>query len=148
MQLADSPEMCSLNHLNPGHFMKVLGKAQLSGIQCLDQHTSAGPGHSLGLPGHPGMETLHELHEGEAADGAVPRDQIRNVWNDSGAPCILPGKSTCMHKAQLGCGSDSSGTGLRTHLQCQPGRSTPGFGYWETQSHEDENRAFQGGNKS
>lgn len=46
MQLADSPEMCSLNHFNSGHFMKVLGKAQVSGIQCLDQHASAGPGNS------------------------------------------------------------------------------------------------------
>lgn len=46
MQLADSPEMCSLNHFNSGHFMQVLGKAQVSGIQCLDQHSLAGPGHS------------------------------------------------------------------------------------------------------
>lgn len=46
MQLADSPEMCSLNHFNSGHFLQVLGEAQVPGIQCLDPHASAGPGHS------------------------------------------------------------------------------------------------------
>lgn len=152
MQLADSPEMCSLNHFNSGHFMQV--HRESPGFR----DPVSGPtlfGRSWPLvacwdfQGAQGWKHLHELHEGgKAADRAVPGDQIINVWNDSGAPCVLPRKSTCMHNAWLGCGSDSSGTGVRTHLQWQAGRSTPGFGCWETQSHEDENRAFQEGKKS
>lgn len=35
MHLTDSLKMCFLNHFNSGNFMKVLGKAQVLGIQCL-----------------------------------------------------------------------------------------------------------------
>lgn len=147
MQPADRLEMCSLNHFNSGHFMKVLGKAQVSGIRCLDQHASAGPGHSwlVGTSRVPwdGNVSMNCTRGGEAADGAVPRDPIINAGNDSGAPCVLPRRSTCMHNARLGCGSGSSGTGVRTHLQCQAGRSTLGFGCWETQSHRMKTELFR-----
>lgn len=35
MHLTDSLKMRFLNHFNSGNFMKVLGKAQVLGIQCL-----------------------------------------------------------------------------------------------------------------
>lgn len=94
MQLADSPELCSLNHFNSGQFMKVLGKAQVSGILCVDQHPSVGAElmSCWDFQGTQGWKHLHELHEGgEAADRAVPGLKMYGMTQVHPASC--PGKA-------------------------------------------------------